>query len=104
MQNRQAWALEDIRGLFSEKHIFVILVRFHERMRKGHIARQVRKRVEASSMSEACTKAIAQFSSKSEVRIGGIILPSTLKLGSKRPPYPFLPKKDKTPKHPFSIR
>lgn len=102
MKNSSVWAFEDLRSLFRKTYSFTILVRFHEQTRGGYITRNIKRKIEATSMSEACTSALSQFANKSEARICGITLPSDLKLGSKKPPYPFLSKKQKITPSPFS--
>jgi hypothetical protein len=101
MKTSTVWAFEDLRCIFTKKYLFTIVVRFHERTRNGYVLRQVKKQIEAPSMSEACTSALNMFADKSEVRVGGITLPKDLKLGSKRPTNPYLSKKPKiTPSTP----
>jgi len=104
MSCESIWALEDLRDLFTKKHFFTIIVRFHEQSRDGYIKREIRRKVEASTMNEACNKAISKYADKRDVRVGGISLPPEVRLGSKRPPNPFRfnhKQKSKPPVNPF---
>ena len=95
MTNESVCSMEDLHVLFKEKYLFTILVKFHEATRSGYISRVAKRKVSAPTMKEACNEALSQYSDKQNVRIGGITLPENLKLGSKRPPNPFMSKTKK---------